>query len=205
VVPNSLTDRTRQLAHPTWRRPHGGPHSHGGCRWRCSIERPVGPSGMAATAGGLAVRADCPVASPPWRGEARPLFRADQSAVPTWQEWHRAVLDPTASCLSDMGVYAVARALGVEMLGACLVSPVPGRFPVDRSAGGGRRRPLASWPTALGGDGEAAHFVWQEGPPGIDIGHGNVCTASRPPRGVDGTAGGRASRQGYQLGVKVDG
>lgn len=50
----------------------------------------------------------------------------------------------------------------------------------------------ASWPIGHG-DGGTPDWPTLYGrtvPPRIDSGHGNVCTASRPPRGVGGTAGG---------------
>ena len=62
----------------------------------------------------------------------------------------------------------------------------------------------ASWPIGHG-DGGTPDWPTLYGrtvPPRIDSGHGNVCTASRPPRGVGGTAGGEGQPAGIPVGCK---
>ena len=61
----------------------------------------------------------------------------------------------------------------------------------------------ASWPIGHG-DGGTRDWPTLYGrtvPPRIDSGHGNVCTASRPPRGVGAAAGGRSGVGRGDLGV----
>ena len=194
MVPNSLTDRTRQLAHPTWRRPQGGPRRARPAR----ADRQL-PCWHGRRAGGRGAP-DCAV-----------LARLERQ-LPTrhGRRWAtaRGSSGPT-SRRSDLGEHGErGRDARPATAAAHQLSAILGDDGTARWATASRLSDQeASWPIGHG-DGGTRDWPTLYGrtvPPRIDSGHGNVCTASRPPRGVGGTAGGRASRQGYQLGAKVDG
>ena len=165
VVPNSLTDRTRQLAHPTWRRPQGGPRrarparadrqlpTRHGRRWATARGSP-GPTSRRSDLGEHGERGR----------DARPATAAAHQL---------------SAILGDDGTARWAT--------ASRLSDQEASWPIGHGDGGTR-----DWPTLYG----------RTVPPRIDSGHGNVCTASRPPRGVGGTAGAEGQPAGIPVGCK---
>ena len=196
-----------------------GPQGLGGAQLPHGQDTPVGPSDMATATGWATARSTGPGGSPvallAWatrRGSRCP----DCAVLARWgrqlptrhgRRWATARGSSGAtSRRSDLGEHGErGRDARPATAAAHQLSAILGDDGTARWATASRLSDQeASWPIGHG-DGGTRDWPTLYGrtvPPRIDSGHGNVCTASRPPRGVGGTAGAEGQPAGIPVGCK---